>query len=73
MAKRERPLSWGQQDCMKRLRDGQYHSVCGWPVTASGIRGLISRGLIEKLDDPNETVWTWVKSGKYRLKESEGV
>lgn len=67
MAK-ERPLSPAQRDFLRYLRDGKWHAWTGQAITGSGIRGLISRGLIEQLEDPNRYAWTWVRGGRFRLK-----
>lgn len=66
MAK-QRPLTSAQQGFLRYLSDGKWHPWSGQAITGSGLRGLMSRGLIERLHDPNESVWTWVRSGRFRL------
>lgn len=67
MAK-QRPLSWAQQQYLQRLADGKWHGCSGEAINCSGLRGLMSRGLIERQENPNEHPWTWIRGGKFRLK-----
>lgn len=60
-----RRLSWAQEDFLRYLSDGEWHSWSGKTITGSGIRGLISRGLIERRCE-NETAW--MRDGEFRLK-----
>lgn len=62
-----RPLTSAQKGFLRYLSDGKWHPWSGQAITGSGLRGLISRGLIERLEDPNESVWTWIRHGRFRL------
>lgn len=64
---KQRPLTSAQRGFLQFLSDGKWHPWSGQAITGSGLRGLISRGLIERLNDPEESVWAWVRSGKFRL------
>lgn len=65
-----RPLSWSQQAFLKLLADGAWHP-CPATVPGSSVRGLMSRGLVERKENPNEHPWTWIREGKFRLVKQE--
>lgn len=67
MAKTRR-LTWMQEKFIDVLKDGEWHDAPA-VVSGSAIRGLMSRGMIERKANPNEHPWTWVREGKFRLKK----
>lgn len=65
---KQRPLSWMQQQFLTVLKDGKWHKAPA-VVTGSGIRGLLSRGLIEKRN-PREHMFSWIRDGEFRLTQA---
>lgn len=64
---KQRPLTSAQREFLAYLKDGKWHPWSGQAITGSGLRGLMSRGLIERLPEPDEDAWTWVRHGRFRL------
>jgi hypothetical protein len=69
---KRRPLTSAQKGFLRYLSDGKWHPWSGQAITGSGIRGLISRGLIER-QCADESPWTWMRHGAFRLKPVDGA
>lgn len=63
--KKQRPLTWMQRQFLEVLKDGEWHPAPA-VVTGSAVRGLMTRGLIER-HNPREHMFSWVRDGRFRL------
>jgi hypothetical protein len=67
--RKRKPLSWGQENFLRYLRNGEWHPWGGQPISCSGLRGLVARGLIECKENPADSAFSFYRNGEFRLRQ----